>query len=233
MSSSTYFITGCNRGLGLEFVQQLLARGQRVIATCRDIATATDLTALTLKHSGQLSLVEMDVSDEASMREAVALLNDEAIDVFINNAGMYGPRDANFGNVDGPAMVEVLYTNAVAPVLLTQLLIDNVRKGSGKKLVYVSSKMGSIADNGRGGSYIYRSSKTALNSVVKSLALDLAPEGIATATLHPGWVRTDMGGPNGLIDAPESVSGMLNVIDGLSVANTGQFFNYDGATIAW
>jgi NAD(P)-dependent dehydrogenase (short-subunit alcohol dehydrogenase family) len=233
MSSSTYFITGCNRGLGLEFVRQLLARGQRVIATCRDIATATDLTALTLKHSGQLSLVEMDVSDEASMREAVALLNDEAIDVFINNAGMYGPRDANFGNVDGPAMAEVLYTNAVAPVLLTQLLIDNVRKGSGKKLVYVSSKMGSIADNGRGGSYIYRSSKTALNSVVKSLALDLAPEGIATATLHPGWVRTDMGGPIGLIDAPESVSGMLNVIDGLSVANTGQFFNYDGATIAW
>jgi NAD(P)-dependent dehydrogenase (short-subunit alcohol dehydrogenase family) len=233
MSSSTYFITGCNRGLGLEFVRQLLARGQRVIATCRDIATSTDLTALTLKHSGQLSLVEMDVSDEASMREAVALLNDEAIDVFINNAGMYGPRDANFGNVDGPAMAEVLYTNAVAPVLLTQLLIDNVRKGSGKKLVFVSSKMGSIADNGRGGSYIYRSSKTALNSVVKSLALDLAPEGIATATLHPGWVRTDMGGPNGLIDAPESVSGMLNVIDGLSVANTGQFFNYDGATIAW
>lgn len=233
MSSSTYFITGCNRGLGLEFVQQLLARGERVIATCRDIATATDLTALTLKHSGQLSLVEMDVSDEASMREAVALLNDEAIDVFINNAGVYGPRDANFGNVDGPAMAEVLYTNAVAPVLLTQLLIDNVRKGSGKKLVYVSSKMGSIADNGRGGSYIYRSSKTALNSVVKSLALDLAPEGIATATLHPGWVRTDMGGPNGLIDAPESVSGMLNVIDGLSVANTGQFFSYDGSTIAW
>jgi NAD(P)-dependent dehydrogenase (short-subunit alcohol dehydrogenase family) len=233
MSSSTYFITGCNRGLGLEFVRQLLARGQRVIATCRDIATATDLTALTLKHSGQLSLVEMDVSDEASMREAVALLNDEAIDVFINNAGMYGPRDANFGNVDGPAMAEVLYTNAVAPVLLTQLLIDNVRKGSGKKLVFVSSKMGSIADNGRGGSYIYRSSKTALNSVVKSLALDLAPEGIATATLHPGWVRTDMGGPNGLIDAPESVSGMLNVIDGLSVADTGQFFNYDGSTIAW
>lgn len=233
MSSSTYFITGCNRGLGLEFVRQLLARGQRVIATCRDIATSTDLTALTLKHSGQLSLVEMDVSDEASMREAVALLNDEAIDVFINNAGMYGPRDANFGNVDGPAMAEVLFTNAVAPVLLTQLLIDNVRKGIGKKLVFVSSKMGSIADNGRGGSYIYRSSKTALNSVVKSLALDLAPEGIATATLHPGWVRTDMGGPNGLIDAPESVSGMLNVIDGLSVANTGQFFSYDGSTIAW
>lgn len=233
MSKFTYFITGCNRGLGLEFVQQLLVRGQRVIATCRDIATATDLTALALKHSGQLSLIEMDVADEASMREAVDLLNDEPIDVFINNAGVYGPRDANFGQVKAPAMAEVLYTNAVAPMLLTQLLIANVRKGSGKKLVYISSKMGSIEDNGRGGSYIYRSSKTALNSIVKSLSIDLASEGIAITTLHPGWVRTDMGGPNGNIDAPESVSGLLNVIDGLSVANTGQFYNYDGSTIAW
>lgn len=233
MSKFTYFITGCNRGLGLEFVQQLLVRGQRVIATCRDIATATDLTALALKHSGQLSLIEMDVADEASMREAVDLLNDEPIDVFINNAGVYGPRDANFGHVKAPEMAEVLYTNAVAPMLLTQLLIANVRKGSGKKLVYISSKMGSIEDNGRGGSYIYRSSKTALNSIVKSLSIDLASEGIAITTLHPGWVRTDMGGPNGNIDAPESVSGLLNVIDGLSVANTGQFYNYDGSTIAW
>jgi NAD(P)-dependent dehydrogenase (short-subunit alcohol dehydrogenase family) len=233
MSKFTYFITGCNRGLGLEFVQQLLVRGQRVIATCRDIATATDLTALALKHSGQLSLIEMDVADEASMRDAVDLLNDEPIDVFINNAGVYGPRDANFGHVKAPAMAEVLYTNAVAPMLLTQLLIANVRKGSGKKLVYISSKMGSIEDNGRGGSYIYRSSKTALNSIVKSLSIDLASEGIAITTLHPGWVRTDMGGPNGNIDAPESVSGLLNVIDGLSVANTGQFYNYDGSTIAW
>ena len=128
MSTSTYFITGCNRGLGLEFVQQLLARGQRVIATCRDIATATDLTALTLKHSGQLSLVEMNVTDEASMREAVDLLNDEPIDVFINNAGVYGPRDANFGRVEGPAMAEVLYTNAVAPMLLTQLVQRSSRQ---------------------------------------------------------------------------------------------------------
>ena len=93
--------------------------------------------------------------------------------------------------------------------------------------------MGSIEDNGRGGSYIYRSSKTALNSIVKSLSIDLASEGIAVTTLHPGWVRTDRGGPNGNIDAPESVSGLLNVIDGLSVANTGQFYNYDGSTIAW
>lgn len=233
MSQNTYFITGCNRGLGLEFVRQLLGRGDRVIATCRDIATSSDLTELTLANSGRLSLVEMDVADEASMREGVDLLNGEPIDVFINNAGIYGPRDANFGGVNGAAMADVLYTNAVAPMLLTQLLIDNVRKGSGKKLVYIGSKMGSIDDNARGGSYIYRSSKTALNSVVKSLAVDLAPEGIAAAVLHPGWVRTDMGGPSGLIDAPESVSGMLAVVDGLSAANTGRFLNYDGADIAW
>ena len=229
---ATYFITGCNRGLGLEMAQQLLQRGERVIATCRDIATASDLTELALRSQG-LSLIEMDMASLASMTEAVALLNEEPVDVFINNAGIYGPRDANFGNIDGDDMAQVLRVNAIAPLQLTQLLIPSLRSGEGKKLAFVSSKMGSIADNGRGGSYIYRCSKTALNSVVKTLAVDLADEGFVAAALHPGWVRTDMGGPNGLIDAEESVSGMLKVIDALGPAETGQFINYDGSAIAW
>ena len=229
---ATYFITGCNRGLGLEMAQQLLQRGERVIATCRDIATASDLTELALRSQG-LSLIEMDMASLASMTEAVALLNEEPVDVFINNAGIYGPRDANFGNIDGDDMAQVLHVNAIAPLQLTQLLIPSLRSGEGKKLAFVSSKMGSIADNGRGGSYIYRCSKTALNSVVKTLAVDLADEGFVAAALHPGWVRTDMGGPNGLIDAEESVSGMLKVIDALGPAETGQFINYDGSAIAW
>ncbi len=229
---ATYFITGCNRGLGLEMAQQLLQRGERVIATCRDIATASDLTELALRSQG-LSLIEMDMASLASMTEAVALLNEEPVDVFINNAGIYGPRDANFGNIDGDDMAQVLHVNAIAPLQLTQLLIPSLRSGEGKKLAFVSSKMGSIADNGRGGSYIYRCSKTALNSVVKTLAVDLADEGFVAAALHPGWVRTDMGGPNGLIDAEESVSGMLKVVDALGPAETGQFINYDGSAIAW
>ena len=229
---ATYFITGCNRGLGLEMAQQLVQRGERVIATCRDIATASDLTELALRTQG-LSLIEMDMASLESMTEAVALLNEEPIDVFINNAGIYGPRDANFGNVAGDDMALVLHVNAIAPLQLTQLLIPRLRTGKGKKLAFVSSKMGSIADNGRGGSYIYRCSKTALNSVVKTLAVDLAEEGFIAAALHPGWVRTDMGGPNGLIDAEESVRGMLQVIDALTPAATGEFINYNGAAIPW
>lgn len=229
---ATYFITGCNRGLGLEMARQLVQRGERVIATCRDIATASDLTELALRSQG-LSLIEMDMASLESMTEAVALLNEEPIDVFINNAGIYGPRDANFGNVAGAEMAQVLHVNAIAPLQLTQLLITSLRNGQGKKLAYVSSKMGSIADNGRGGSYIYRCSKTALNSVVKTLAVDLAAEGFVAAALHPGWVRTDMGGPNGLIDAEESVGGMLQVIDALSPATTGEFINYNGTAIPW
>ena len=229
---ATYFITGCNRGLGLEMAQQLVQRGERVIATCRDIATASDLTELALRSKG-LSLIEMDMASLESMTEAVALLNEEPIDVFINNAGIYGPRDANFGNVAGDDMALVLHVNAIAPLQLTQLLIPRLRTGKGKKLAFVSSKMGSIADNGRGGSYIYRCSKTALNSVVKTLAVDLAEEGFIAAALHPGWVRTDMGGPNGLIDAEESVRGMLQVIDALTPATTGEFINYNGAAIPW
>ena len=229
---ATYFITGCNRGLGLEMAQQLVQRGERVIATCRDIATASDLTELALRSQG-LSLIEMDMASLESMTEAVALLNEEPIDVFINNAGIYGPRDANFGNVAGDDMALVLHVNVIAPLQLTQLLIPRLRTGKGKKLAFVSSKMGSIADNGRGGSYIYRCSKTALNSVVKTLAVDLAEEGFIAAALHPGWVRTDMGGPNGLIDAEESVRGMLQVIDALTPATTGEFINYNGAAIPW
>jgi len=128
---------------------------------------------------------------------------------------------------------QVLYVNAIAPLLLTQAIIGSLRKGSDKKLVYITSKMGSIDDNSGGGSYIYRSSKTALNSVVRSLSVDLRDEGFKVTVLHPGWVQTDMGGPNALIDTLTSVSGMIGVIDKLSLANTGQFFNYDGQPIAW
>ena len=118
-------------------------------------------------------------------------------------------------------------------MLITQFLIDNLRKGKDKKLVYLTSKMGSIDDNKGGGSYIYRSSKTALNAAAKSLAIDLADEGFVAAVLHPGWVLTDMGGPNALIDTKTSVTGLMKIIDGLDEENSGSFFNYDGDVIPW
>lgn len=229
---ATVLITGTNRGLGLEFVKHFLGRSDTVIATCRDSSSATELQALAANNEN-LSLKNLDVSDEQSMAAFASELKDTPIDMFINNAGVYGPRDANFGNVGSSEWEQVIRVNAIAPMLLTQLIIGSLRQGTEKKLVYVTSKMGSIDDNKGGGSYIYRSSKTALNSVVKSLSVDLACEGFSVAVVHPGWVRTDMGGPNGLIDVQTSVSGMLAVIDGLSPDNAGDFFNYDGSLIPW
>lgn len=229
---ATVLVTGSNRGIGLEFVKQLLTRGDRVLATCRDIEAATELQALSTKP-GSLELLELDVCSAESMQNLPRRLNGEAIDILVNNAGVYGPKSTGFGEVDGELWSQVLHVNSIAPLLLTQLLIDNLRQGSSKKLLYVTSKMGSIDDNKGGGSYIYRSSKTALNSVVKSLSIDLASEGFKAAVLHPGWVLTDMGGLDAQIDTKTSVSGMLQVIDALTAEQSGSFFNYDGSIIPW
>ena len=229
---ATVLITGTNRGLGLEFVKHFLQQGDKVIASFRASSHAPELQALVDSNSS-LSLMNLDVSDEQSMASFASALGDTAIDVFINNAGVYGPRDANFGKVGSADWESVMKVNAIAPMMLTQQIIGNLRLGNARKLVYVTSKMGSIEDNQGGGSYIYRSSKTALNSVVRSLSVDLREEGFSVAVLHPGWVRTDMGGPNGLIDVTTSVSGMMSVIEGLSPTCSGQFFNYDGSIIPW
>lgn len=229
---ATYLVTGTNRGIGLEFVRQLLARGETVLATCRDIDKADELRALE-QESERLELFELDVAEATSLYNLPKRLEGRAIDVFINNAGVYGPRGASFGKVEGEEWLDVLRINSVAPILLTQLLIENFRKGRAKKLVYITSKMGSIDDNQGGGQYVYRSSKTALNSAVKSLSVDLADAGFSVGLLHPGWVQTDMGGPNALIDTQTSVKGMLGVIDDLNPQNSGNFFNYDGNEIAW
>jgi len=229
---ATVLITGCNRGIGLEFVKQLLARGDRVLGACRNPQAASELNTLN-NGSDKLELFKLDVSSQQSMEALPAALQGQPIDIFINNAGVYGPRDSVFGNVSSGDWIDVLQINSMAPMILTQLLIDNLRQGDGKKLAYITSKMGSIDDNKGGGSYVYRSSKAALNAVVKSIAVDLENAGFSAAVLHPGWVLTDMGGPNALIDARTSVSGMLKVIDNLDAGNNGSFFNYDGSIIPW
>jgi len=230
---ATILITGTNRGIGLEFVHRYLARGDQVIATAREPAQAQALQELAAGNSSLLRIMELDVADPDSQYRFVRALGEQAIDVFINNAGVYGPRAAGFGAVSEQEWLAVLRVNTIAPLLLTQQLIANIKRGAAGKLVYVTSKMGSIADNQSGGSYIYRSSKTALNQVVRSLAADLADQGLTAAVVHPGWVQTDMGGPNALIDTATSVTGMIAVIDALTPENSGRFFNYDGSEIPW
>jgi len=223
----TVLITGASRGIGLESTRQYLARGSRVIACCRNPSSASALQAM----AGQaLEVVGLDVSDSAAVAGLPAKLPGEHLDLFINNAGIYGDHQG-LADADWDEWLDVMSVNVIAPLMLTRVLLPLMADNG--KLVYLSSKMGSIADNSGGGAYVYRSSKTALNQVVKSLSIDLASRGLSAAALHPGWVQTDMGGPNALIDTATSVGGLMRVIDRLDAASSGRFFNYDGQEIPW
>ena len=225
-------ITGTNRGIGLEFVKHYLKNNEKVIATCRNRNSAKDL--LELKNAtSNLSLLELDVSKPNSIDEFTSKIADQPIDTFINNAGIFGPRNIEFGNFNAKEWLDVFNINTIAPLIITQKILKNLRLGKNKKLAFISSKVGSIEDNTGGGMYIYRTSKTALNQVIKSLSIDLKEENFIVVALHPGWVQTDMGGPNALIDTKTSVKGMIEVIDNLTPKNTGKFYNYDGSSIPW
>ena len=228
--SGNVIITGANRGLGLEFVRQYLEAGWKVFACCRSPETAQDLLKLKQSAGEQLETIPLDVTNPAQITNLKYTLMGNTIDLLINNAGIYGER-LPYGEVRHDEWMKVLEVNTVAPMMLIQELSEVLGKGA--KVALISSKMGSIEDNSSGGSYIYRSSKAALNAVGKSLSVDLAERGISVAICHPGWVQTDMGGPNALIDAKTSITGLRRVIEGLNLSCSGQFFNYDGTVIPW
>ncbi len=219
----TVLITGASRGIGREFARQYEAGGWRVIATCRDPS----------KFDQEGEVYPLDVADPDSVAALHKELSGENIDLLINNAGIYGPRGLEFGGLDYDAWEEVLRTNVMGPMRVAEAFAHHLAQSEKKKMVFISSKVGSIADNKSGGSYIYRSSKTALNMAVRSLSLDLSDKGVICLLLHPGWVRTDMGGPSGLIDVATSVAGMRDVIDRAGMAESGRFFNYDGSELPW
>ncbi|MBT5414492.1 MAG: SDR family oxidoreductase [Rhodospirillaceae bacterium] len=225
----TAMVTGANRGIGLEFARQYAADGWRVIATCRNPDGADDLKSL----PGDVTIQAMDVGDPASIRAARKAIGDAPIDALINNAGLLGGREQDFGKTDYDTMAEVLRVNVIGPLAVAEAFVGNLEAGEGKRLATVSSRIGSIGENGSGGRYIYRPSKAGVNAVMKSVALDLAGRGIHVAILHPGHVRTDMGGPKAPVSPEDSVRGMRAVIDGLTLETSGQFFNYDGTEIAW
>jgi len=233
MTRTTVLVTGANRGLGLEFARQYAADGWQVYAACRSPAEATGLRQLADGSGGRIEVLAIDVTDGASVREAATKLTGVPVDLLINNAGVGSPKNQRLGSLDFAAWARVLDVNTLGPMRVTEAFLPNVEKGVQKKIVTITSKMGSIDDNGSGGSYAYRSSKAAVNMVVKSLAIDLAPGGITCVVVHPGWVRTDMGGPAGLISPQESIAGIRKLIAGLGPADAGKFFNYDGKVIPW
>ena len=225
-------ITGANRGLGLGFVKSFLEKNVNVICTTRNITGSKELLECKKKYPNNLKILELDLLGENSENTLSDLLSDKPIDIFINNAGV-GSSIQRFGVVSLKPWLEVLKVNLIAPLTVTQSIIENIKKGSDKKIYFLSSQLGSIEENTSGGMYIYRSSKTALNQVVKSLSVDLKPMGITVISLHPGWVKTDMGGPNAPVSIDESIKGMMKVIDTTDIRNTGTFLNFDGQGLPW
>ena len=225
----TVFITGANRGLGFEFAKQYAADGWRVIAACRDPAKAEALSAV----EGDVQVETMDVDDDASVASLSDKLKDEVIDLLINNAGIYGPKHLSAEDMDYEAWGRVLRTNTMSPFRVTMAFLQQVRNSDQKIIATLSSKMGSLNENQDGGEYIYRSSKAALNAALKGLSYDLADAGIRIMLMHPGWARTDMGGPSAPLLPADGVAGLRKVLAGIKDGETGVFYDYNGGELAW
>jgi len=222
-------VTGANRGIGFEFVRQMIARGDDVVAGVRRPDRADSLRALA---GERLRILTLDVADPASVVAFARELGDEPVDLLINNAGIVGDR-GELTSLDAEDLSRTFLVNAVGPVLVTRALLPNLRRGQARKVVHLSSGMGSIGDNTSGGSYGYRMSKAALNMASRNLAHDLKLDGITSVVLNPGWVQTDMGGPDATLPVGESVRRMLGIIDKLTIERTGQFLNHTGEPYEW
>jgi NAD(P)-dependent dehydrogenase (short-subunit alcohol dehydrogenase family) len=217
----TSLVTGCNRGIGLQLVTQLQARGDNVIGLCR--TSTPELNALGIRV-----IDGINVSDSPSVQALKAAIGDEPLDILINNAGIL-LRD-KFGEIDYDTMLQQYEVNTLGPLRVTEALADNLREGS--KVAIVTSRVGSIDDNGSGGNWGYRASKTAVNMIGINLMHELKPRGIAVALLHPGLVATDMTGQHG-ISAADSARGLIERLNELNLDNTGGFWHAEGYTLPW
>ena len=218
---STVLVTGANRGIGLEFARQYAAGGWRVIACCRHQAKAADLKLLADGSDGRVSVHALDVTDHKAVDALARELKKESLDLLINNAGTYGPDDQSIGKMDYAGWAETMAVNVMAPLKMTQAFLGQLEKGQQKKIVAMSSIMGSIRDSPPVGNYVYRSSKAALNMTVRSLSIDLRARNLITLAMHPGWVRTRMGGEGAPLAPEQSVTSMRRVIAGLTMADSG------------
>jgi NAD(P)-dependent dehydrogenase (short-subunit alcohol dehydrogenase family) len=222
---TTYLITGAGRGIGQEFVRQLLERGETVLAAARDTSRLpVGVTAL-----------ELDVSDGASIEAMAKAVAGRPVDVLINNAGVNSPVKS-LEELTAGELERVYRINVVGPMMVTRALLPSLRAGRRRVVVNISSMMGSLSDAAskpNAKSYAYRSSKSALNMLTVCMANELRPEGFTCVAVHPGWVRTDMGGNEAPLTVSESVSAMLKTIESLTPERTGAFIERDGRTIAW
>jgi NAD(P)-dependent dehydrogenase (short-subunit alcohol dehydrogenase family) len=232
-------VTGANRGLGLEFVRQYAEEGWQVEAACR--SGSGELAALAARHGPRLRVWPLDVGDPASVAAMAVQLRGQPIDLLLNNAGYLGAvpfaaggiKHQEFGNSDYTDWERTFRVNVLGPMRMAEAFIGNVEAGSGRRIVTLTSIVGSITLNTQGGLYPYRASKAAVNAVMKSMAIDLRKRGIMATAIHPGWARTDMGGPSADIDPDESVRGMREVIASLRDEQLGQVLAWDGSVLPY
>ncbi len=220
-------VTGANRGIGLELVRQLIGRGVQVEAACRRPSDAKELCATGAR------VHELDVASDHSVAAFARALDGVAVDLVINNAGVYGTAGQRMSDFDFGSAMKTFETNALGSLRVSQAFLPHLRRGTGKKIAHISSAMGSIGDTTSPGDLAYRMSKAALNMISRSIALELHDDHIISLVVHPGWVRTDMGGPNAPLTAAESARGILTQIDAAGFVDSGQFVDFQGARCAW
>ncbi len=226
-------ITGANRGIGLEMVSYSMEQGWRVFACCRNPNNAENLFNIAKLSRGQISVHIADMLELPTLQALSYELRNDPVDILMNNAGIYGPDKNTFGAVDVSGWLQAFQVNSIAPLKMVEAFSEQLLMGERKLVACMSSKMGSMADNGYGNSYIYRSSKAALNAVVKSLSIDLQPQGIISVALHPGWVKTDMGGVNAEISTRQCVEQLFSQLALLTIKDSGRFIDIDGSDIPW
>lgn len=224
----TALVTGANRGIGLEFARQLKENGYQVIGCCRNTSEAYTLKKLADE------VFQLDVTLDTDIDKLKKNLGDRAIDFLVNNAGISGEQGVTIGQVDRQNFMQVLNVNCVSVIKLSDALLANVQKSDEKNILVISSQMGSISDNKQGRSYAYRASKAALNCVMRSFAIDVQSKGVHVMLIHPGWVKSDMGGANALIDIPSSVRSMLTqAAKYLPTSHAEVLHRFDGNTVGW
>lgn len=226
----TALVTGAGKGIGLGLVRRLLERGERVIATARSAKDLAILDQVGAQHPKKLRTFSLDVTRESEVEALRKALAGEALDLLINNAGV-GAWEGLDG-LERDKALRMFDVNALGPLRMTSALLPSLRLGRGKVVLHITSRMGSIEDNASGGSYAYRMSKAALNMASRSLSIDLRSDGIASVAVHPGWVKTDMGGPGAPVTVEESVDGLLKVAEKAHLL-TGKFVDFHGDELPW
>ena len=227
----TVLITGANRGIGLELTRRYLDNGDNVIACCRTPENANDLNAL--KQAGAaLEIYALEVSDNSSITALKEAVGTRPMDILINNAGVIGPDRQSVRDMDFDGFLDALNINTLSPLRMLQAFLPNLKAAPQPKAITISSRMGSFTSTATD-RVAYRTSKSAVNRLMFAAADDLKSDGIVVAVMHPGWVRTDMGGPSATLSPPESAAGLANVIEKLTLSDSGGFFDCDGSTIGW